>query len=551
MKDTRHRSYGFIPTPVVLGIFVTSAALIAGFVLQQPYSSQAQSTNAFILPPAVANRDIQSTVSDPTGSSTWDGIIKGSLCFDVNPPSFGGKYRAVLVMDLKDEPDAVIGASVTRLLSSPSTVKCGSRSRRDSVFNIAFNLPDKDLWKEACPEIKILIETEGNWKQRPQEEIARLSREFLCPRGVPSNTPTPSPTTPPSTITPPQVPLTPAAQASPSPVPAAVSGTISVYSCQKPKLLTVDICDNENKTGCQTVRLQSSEANDSVWLKKNEGEDRTYIYGYKVTKNSQGNPLVANSKMSVSDAFASIPTIKGTDSSFISAKDPTTVITIPATHDKTIDAQYLTCGCPFHARTYIKDAKTGNILDVSSASVGTANDMQIIKSGDKLTQTFNKGVIDVRTDFFDFAKRFISNPLIPFSDYGVDGLATVRLYAPYTVVKQECTSKGEIAACPGHTQNFTKETSSKDFQNLRVTCGVDVEYGWVVENVGAQGFAEQSPFTIEQADVDGNGVVNILDLTTCEESYGETDGQCDLDLNGLINSTDFAGVVQYVGESVE
>ena len=109
MNQSKNLTFGFIPTPIVLGVFVISAALIAGFILRQPNSSEAQSTNRFILPPAVFNRDIQATVSDPSSSSTWDGIVKGSLCFDVNPPSFGGKYRGVLVMNLKDEPDAVIG----------------------------------------------------------------------------------------------------------------------------------------------------------------------------------------------------------------------------------------------------------------------------------------------------------------------------------------------------------------------------------------------------------------------------------------------------------
>ncbi len=547
MNKSKNLSLGFIPTPIVLGVFVISAALIAGFILRQPNSSQAQSSNKFILPPSVFNRDIQATVSDPTSSGTWDGIVKGSLCFDVNPPSFGGKYRGVLVMDLKDEPNAVIGASVSRLLTNPSTVKCGSRTLRKDVFNIAFNLPDKDRWAEACPEIKILIETEGTWKQRPQEEIARLSREFVCPGGVPSAAATP--TAPAATATPPAPTLAPTSQPLPQ---TGISGTISIYSCEKPKTVTLDVFDTENKTGLQTLKLQSREADNSIWLKPDQGDDRTHVYGYKVSKDSQGVPFAPNSKIAVSEAFAAMQTILGRDTSFTSLKDSNNILTLPATHDKTIDAQYLTCGCPFHARSYVKDAATGDILRTTQASLGTANDMQIIKLGDTLQQTFNNGVIDVRADFFDFAERFIPEPFIPFSDYGIDGISMVRLYAPgYNVVKQECESKGQVAACPGYTLKSSKDTSSKDFQGLRVTCGVDVEYGWVIEKTSGAALTTQSLFDIEDADIDGNGVVNILDLNFCEASMGEFDAGCDLDSNGFTNSTDFTGVIQYLGESVE
>ena len=78
-----------------------------------------------------------------------------------------------------------------------------------------------------------------------------------------------------------------------------------------------------------------------------------------------------------------------------------------------------------------------------------------------------------------------------------------------------------------------------------------MEYGWVVEKASGAAFTTQSLFDIEDADVDGNGVINILDLNFCEASLGESDTECDLDSNGFTNSTDFTGVIQYLGESVE
>jgi len=561
MNGFTKKTFGYISTTLVLGIFVISAALIAGFVLRQPNSSQAQSSTKFILPPAVYNRDIQAVVTDPIGSSIRDGIIPGSLCFDVNPPTFGGKFRTVLVMDLKDEPNAIIGASTPRALINPATSKCGnstqSGGRYNDVFNLSFNLPDKDQWAEACPELRILVQTQGNWKQKPQEEIARISRDFVCPGGVPSVSPSVSPATSPSvspSISPsvsPSVSPVPAVSLAPQQVSADLSGVISVYSCTQPKNVTIDVCDNANQTGCQTLKLQGAEANESVWLKTDEGDDRTHIYGYKVTKNSQGLPLSPNARMSVSSAVASIQTTKGTDSSFIAAKDDKNIVTIPATHDKTIDAQYSTCGCPFKAKAYIKDAATDQIMQTSSPAMGTANDMHIIKHGNIIDQNFTNGSLTVAADLFDFAKIFSPQSTFPFSDYGIDGLAMVRLYAPgYNVVKQECTSNGQVPGCPGYSYSMSKNTSSKDIEKLRVACGVDIEYGWVVERDPTVQLSLAQLFTAEQADVDNNGVVNILDLSTCEDAWGQTGNACDLDSNGLTNSTDVAGVIAFIGEQV-
>jgi hypothetical protein len=183
--------------------------------------------------------------------------------------------------------------------------------------------------------------------------------------------------------------------------------------------------------------------------------------------------------------------------------------------------------------------------------MGTANDMHIIKFGNKISQNFTNGKYTLNADLMDFAKRFNPDPSFPFSDYGIDGLAMVRLYAPaYNVVKQECTSKGEVPACPGYTHTLNKETSSKDFQNLRITCGVDIEYGWVIDRDPTQTLSAAQLFTAEQADVDNNGVVNIFDLSACEDNWGAANNVCDLDSNGLTNSTDVAGVIAFIGELV-
>ena len=59
--------------------------------------------------------------------------------------------------------------------------------------------------------------------------------------------------------------------------------------------------------------------------------------------------LTPNARMSVNSAVASIQTTKGTDSSFIAAKDDKNIVTIPATHDKTIDAQLFQHGMPIQS----------------------------------------------------------------------------------------------------------------------------------------------------------------------------------------------------------
>jgi len=549
---------GFIPLPLVIGVFVISAAVIATYVLQSPIFTQAQ-TPHFVLPPAQYNRDIQYALSDPRSSSRWSGILNGELCFNTDIPSFGGKYRVALEMRVKDTAatnsavhNRIIGASVSRLITLPSTLSCGSRTQRNDSFAAPFNVPDKDVWTQPCPEIRILVLTEGPWKLRPMEEIGRLSREYVCPNGVPSDTPTPQPdvtsaptvTTAAATPTP-AVLMTPSA---PRPTIGPLSGTITVYSCQKPKDVTLDVCDNPSKSACQTIRLKTDESQNGIWLRKNQGDDRTYLYGYNVSQNSQGGAIAAGSTMAVGDVLATAATIKRQDSTFISSLDDKNLVTVPGTHDKTVDAQFLTCGCSYRARSYIKDAGTGDILRVTSDTIGTANDMEVQKFGDKPARTFNNGIIDLREDFFDFAERFKTNPAVPFSEYGVDGISKVRLYAPgYEVVKQECQSFGDALSCPGYSQKSSKYTSSRDFTQLRVTCGTNVEYGWMVRRTSAASGLTGPLFTAEQADVNEDGVVNILDLSICRDALGETAGSCDLDDNGLINSTDFSGVIQYLG----
>ncbi len=480
-------------TSALIGISIlilTLAGLVGLQLRGEPITSNTeaqvqQGETRFILPPTAFNNDIEASLQDPRSSGTWDAIVGGSLCFNLNPPTYGGKVRIALEMDVKDAPESevvrskTIGASVSKFLTNPNTTRCFSTNRRDVVFNAPFNLPDKDLWPEACPEIRILATTEGPWNPKPQEEIGRISGEYLCPGGIPSPSPEPSPSVSQSPSP------SPSPEPTEEPVPeSALEGHVTVYACDVPQDVRLKVCDDPSDDNCQTLSLGDEPSDNGLWL-QDDDRDRTYVYKYKVTQNSEGEPVEPAQTFVVPEAEADIFTIRREQETFTSEPDESNNrISTPGSRDLTVNVEHMTCGCPFFARAYIKDASTGEILRTTRADLGAANDIQIQKLGDKLVQTFNNGVLDVRADFFDFAERFIADPRTPFSDHGIDGEAMVRLYAPgMTVVKQECESFGSIDACPGGTSYTLEDTSSNDFKGLRVGCGVELEYGWHVSEV--------------------------------------------------------------------
>ena len=573
MKLQTNRKLGAISLTAILAISVIAVGVIVGRNLVQKSlnpDSQAQVETI----KKIANRDIDVELRAPTKTDIWDYILGGNLCFTSSPPSANGKFRVELSMRLKSESNAteiveeVIGASVSKIITNPSTLRCGSATLRRADFNAPFNIPDRDRWTEACPEINIKVTSSGPWRPFPQEGIATLDKNFLCPDGVPNATPEPQQSTPtprivPITFTP--ISATPTPTTSPLP---KITGRIAVFSCVEPTSVQITLCDKQNATKCTDVPFTSGPSTNGVWLDDSSG-DRSYLYSYSISQDANGAALVRGREYVIHSANARI-----IGKPFVSEGARNTTVVAPGSFDLTIHSQEQTCSCQFHAvsNVYVRD-QSGNLVRTTlmdnSALYGSANDMQIIKqqnvSGNasflgKPMSPFNNGQLDVSNDFYDQEH----NPDIDFGygPYGKDCLAYVRLFAPdFDVVGQVCTSFGPQHACPNESfkweKNFnSKADSNKDFHGLRVTCGTDISYGWIVEQrPGLSDFMTTEGIRVPFGEMDFNndGTVNTADLIVCLDEYGKEGVSltCDLDNNNKVNSLDFSIMVSSQGGIVE
>lgn len=540
------------------------------------------------------NADIGFNISDLRPSQQWDYILNTNLCFSFNPPSSGGSYAVQLTMELKDkanpsvEKEEVIGASINQLITNPSTTRCGSSTLRRLVANAPFNIPASDRWTESCPRIKVKVVTKGSWRPFPQEDVAYIEREFLCPDGVvepdPTDKPvaavkTPTPTTKvpatgptrsvfrprtTGTPTPPAAgtPTSAAPTTTPTPTPDAIEGRITVFSCAQPENVTLSYCDDVAGTSCSDLVLAPKEQDQAVWL-DDESNDRTFIYKYRITKDKAGNLLDKSKKYTVFNANARIKRFKDTNiEAFASLKEDKKEVSVPGNRDLSVYAAAQTCACVFHARAHVRDADTGEITTAldeqlvpgKDLTYGSANDMQIATRGDKPVSPFTNGVLDVLESLHDIN---YSNKVGPWTPYGIDGMAYVRLYAPgYSVVKQRCqtTPQSQINACPGGTlETEDVLVDERNFVGFRVACGVDVSYDWYVRknptSSGSQALAVTKP---EDVDINNDGFINTADLVACIDEWGQKlDGYaCDINKDNSVDALDLSLVTSLQGVDV-
>ena len=84
---------------------------------------------------------------------------------------------------------------------------------------------------------------------------------------------------------------------------------------------------------------------------------------------------------------------------------------------------------------------------------------------------------------------------------------------------------------------------------IPVRCGMDLDFGWVVkkrsESVSRVHELSGSVPNISP-DINGDGVVNVLDLSIVIGAYGSNDPQADLNKDGRVNGLDYSVLVQLV-----
>ena len=505
-------------TTIALGLFVGSQ-----LVLQGPSLSDRTSADTRYIK-YLPNNDIKIELKDPYGSQNWDYGIEGDICFNQTPPSVNAKFRIELLMKLKDKNDVtktvneVIGASVTQLITNPFTLDCSSDRLRRGAFTGVMNIPAKDRWTESCPEILVKVTTTGPWNKTPKPEVATIDRSFLCPDGVPTAVPpSPLPTNQTAPTTAPTQPAsTPQPQATFTPAPTArpqvsITGNIAVFSCQAPQKTQLTFCD-EQKTKCYDLPFTSGPSTHGVWL-DDSVEDRTYRYKYSISQDPSGNDLDSEKKYYIDKAFA---VIGGGTKTVTSLKLDKNVVEPGKDRDLSIVATDQTCECKFKAvsQVYEKDSDgeiglTNSLDKIGNTEItfGTNNDYSLIRAINPNNDPnfngvpavgFTNGSFEVEADLASPNKPFPYNP-----SYGKDGKATIRLYSPgYNVIGQRCRSVGESHSCPEESFEWGKNfpgpaNTNNDIKDLRITCGTDITYGWIVEK--KQGDSTTPPPQVTQA----------------------------------------------------
>lgn len=525
----------------------------------------------------IRNPDIGFAVSNLAPSRQWDYILNTNLCFSANPPTANGSYSVQLTMELKDKTnpsitkEEVIGAAVNQLITNPATTRCGSSNLRRLTANAPFNIPARDRWTESCPRIKVKVVTKGPWRPIPQEDVAYIERNFLCPDGpIATETPAPSvalPTTAPSSPTripyrprPTSVPVAPTA--TPTPAPDAIEGRVAVYSCTEPEAVTISYCEDAAGTNCADIALSPKEQDQSIWL-DDSSNDRTFIYKYRIIKDKTGALLNKSKTYAIYNANARIKRFKDTTiESFASLKEDKKEVSVPGSRDLSIYAGAQTCSCVFHARAHVRDADTGEIITSldeplvpgKELTYGSANDMQIATRGDKPVSPFTNGVLDVLQSLHD---TNYSTKVGPWTPYGIDGMAHVRLYAPgYSIVKQRCqtTAASQVPACPnGALETEELLTGNVNFLGFRVACGVDVSYDWYVRKNPGSASAETIRIAKpEDVDINHDGFINTADLVACIDEWGQKADTytCDINKDKAVDALDLSLVTSLQGVDV-
>src|SRR3989344_4893694 len=359
--------------------------------------------------------------------------------------------------------------------SNRDTGEADYDAERGQYFTVTATFP-QPLNSDYCPDV--YLGYKGFWFQDTNRfaKIILKNHENICtpkvvPSAVPSapvatNTPTPSPTTPPVAT-------------------GSIEGKISVYACSQPDAVQLIYCENATCNLSSPLRSSGTSPQEhGIWL-TDSNEDNTWIYQYKISKNSNGENLSPEKTYEFKGArayFANTPY-------WSEGEDPQNKLRVKTgdKRDFTIDAQK-TCGCPFNAVSYIKDVNGNYIsaLDGKQGLAGTHNNKQRFEKGDFPVPNFpfnhlgnNSGRIDVHyTDLGDF---------MSVRSFGHDALASVKLIAPgYKVLRQECKSNNpDVSACPTYKNSYSASAQEliqpELFQNLRVTCGTDLDYGWIIE----------------------------------------------------------------------
>jgi hypothetical protein len=370
-------------------------------------------------------------------------------------------------------------------------------------FSVIATTPRR-LSASYCPEV--YLHYRGTWfSGTPFAKIALDQIKDVCgptesptPTLEPGTGPTTDPTEPsetpgPSeTPAPSDAPVTPTLTPTPTPD-GTISGRVSVFACKKPSRVAVDFCTGETcdeLNGGKVVALPFTPgpSDHGIWL-DDTNDDGTWMYKYRISTD-ENNKLLDPSKTYFLSRAAGF--FDNDATYFDSEREQGEKLRVKPGDKRDFEVYAnRTCGCAFDAVSYVKDT-SGNILtalDNKPGIYGTVNNKQLFDRGDKPIETLtfnnlgsNPGRVDFHlTDLGDFRET---------KTWGRDALAAVKLYADdYRVVKQECTSKNSsVPACPGYTDTWSETDMSKlrnpkIFENLRIACNANLEYGWVLEKI--------------------------------------------------------------------
>lgn len=489
MKTNNHHKTGNTTTILLVGVSIL--ALTAGLIgLAISNRSVTQNTEAASMNSQVRLMTIQSGDSGCTQrvTKTGDSSINvcGRICFAQNYRSGGSDTGSLYLTDSTGARahegnvtfrfdiasfDFPAPCEYTNRDTGEAELKNGMATK-SNLFNIPLSFGSK-LSESYCPDIYV------NYNSRvvSGRPFAKIS---LRDAGLCKPEPTVAPTSQPRQENPETTPEPQSEERG-----EKVTGTLSVYSCKKPEYVGIEVCNDESCN--ETVSLPynqsapTEEVENGLWLQDNNS-DNTWIYRYSFSK-FKGEQLDNNSIYLFKDAYAKIDSPSQPNSSFYYSKrevNQSLPIRPGDRQDFTVNAAK-TCGCPFNATAYVRSGATGEIItdfDKELAVYGSANNKQIVDRGDKPVQTspFKSGQLKV------VIPNFVTNVA---GSHGEDSLANIKLYAPgYVVTKQKCVSTGPVDACPTYTKSYEKSGdqlgSPFTFENVRVACGVNVDYGWYV-----------------------------------------------------------------------
>ncbi|MBP9797609.1 hypothetical protein KBC70_00495 [Candidatus Woesebacteria bacterium] len=344
-------------------------------------------------------------------------------------------------------------------------------------FSVLLHFPQK-LDDKYCPSVH--LNYKGTWMSgMPFAKVDLKKIKGLC---TPATTPSPStsPSVSPS-VSPPQAPVSPVQQPLPSPAIQA-QGYITVYGCKKPESIKLEYCKNDTCTETATLPYNASDetkpVTQGIWL-EDTNIDNTWIYRYNMTM-IDGRPIDPAKTYrllgatAIFDAGKLIATSKAEDPKLLEVK-------LGTRRDFQIYAEQ-TCACAIKATASIKDKNGALIteLDNQVNLYGTANNIQFFQDSTRPNTPFRNGQIIVGPGNYP-------DLYIP-TKYGFDSMASIKLFAPgWKILKQECVSKGLKPACPtlapGSSVTADKLPRPDLFEHIRVTCGVEVEYGWTIEKL--------------------------------------------------------------------